>query len=195
MQDFLAHLRAAGIRPEQVITDGSPLYPATLAAVWPTAAHQLCLFHQTRYVTKGVLQAVRALRATLPVPPRRRPGQRRNGASRITEEELDYEAGPARVRGLHQQGVPLRSIVRQTGFARNTVRKWVRDTSSLEHREVSVLSLRSAFRSEAPDEVTDAPSFGPGSSPPAPWESWAQVRQISDALRTQRFLFVRRPEH
>jgi len=55
MQGFLERLRAAGVDPDEVITDGSPLYPTTLAAVWPTAAHQLCLFHQTRTVTKSVV--------------------------------------------------------------------------------------------------------------------------------------------
>src|SRR5712692_4568857 len=47
---FLTRLKEAGIGPEEVITDGSSLYPALLAEIWPTAAHQLCLFHETRHV-------------------------------------------------------------------------------------------------------------------------------------------------
>jgi hypothetical protein len=38
---FVRRLKEAGICPEEVITDGSTLYPAVLAEVWPTAAHQL----------------------------------------------------------------------------------------------------------------------------------------------------------
>jgi len=65
---FLERLRASGVDPDEVITAGSPLYPATLAAVWPTAAQQLCLFHQTRRVTKSVVQVVREVRAAVPTP-------------------------------------------------------------------------------------------------------------------------------
>ena len=36
---FLARLAQAGVQPDQVITDGSPLYPAALAQLWPQAAH------------------------------------------------------------------------------------------------------------------------------------------------------------
>lgn len=53
-------LQAVGIEPEEVITDGSALYPALIATVWPSAAHQLCLFHQTRHVTKAVRQVLKA---------------------------------------------------------------------------------------------------------------------------------------
>jgi len=39
VEGFLVRLRQAGIEPEQVVTDGSPLYSKTLREVWPTAAH------------------------------------------------------------------------------------------------------------------------------------------------------------
>ena len=55
---FLRRLKNAGICPEEVITDGSTLYPAILAEIWPTAAHQLCLFHETRHVTDAVAVVV-----------------------------------------------------------------------------------------------------------------------------------------
>lgn len=45
-----------------VISDGSNLYPATLAEVWPHAGHQLCIFHVLQDVTGKVLDAVRRLR-------------------------------------------------------------------------------------------------------------------------------------
>jgi hypothetical protein len=70
IERLLTRLRAAGIQPDQVITDGSSLYPSLLKPIWPAAAHQLCLFHETRHVTEAVQQVVRAIRATLPkLPP------------------------------------------------------------------------------------------------------------------------------
>ena len=69
MERFLENLRAVGIQPGQVITDGSALYPAVIAAVWPTAAHQLCLFHETRPITKAVLQVAAEVRRRSPTTP------------------------------------------------------------------------------------------------------------------------------
>lgn len=62
LRRFLRMLRGHGFRPEVVISDGSNLYPAVLAEVWPEARHQLCVFHALMDVTKKVLDAVRRLR-------------------------------------------------------------------------------------------------------------------------------------
>ena len=45
MQRFLKNLKAWGLVPEVVVTDGSNLYPELLAKLWPDARHQLCVFH------------------------------------------------------------------------------------------------------------------------------------------------------
>src|SRR5512143_3584235 len=42
MRRFLKNLRTRGLNPRVVITDGSNLYPAVLAELWPEADHQLC---------------------------------------------------------------------------------------------------------------------------------------------------------
>ncbi len=68
MATFLGRLAAAGIQPAEVITDGSSLYPRVLAGLWPQAAHQLCLFHETRRVTHAVQQVLIQVGHTLPVP-------------------------------------------------------------------------------------------------------------------------------
>ena len=65
---FLETLRVAGIQPDEVITDDSRLYPSALAEIWPTAVHQLCLFHATRRVVRAVNDIVKQVRRSLPTP-------------------------------------------------------------------------------------------------------------------------------
>lgn len=69
VEEFLVRLREEGVAPDQVITDGSQLYPAVLARVWPRAAHQLCLFHETRTMLKATLKVIDATRRAVPQPP------------------------------------------------------------------------------------------------------------------------------
>ena len=65
MRRFLKNLRTRGLEPEVVVTDGSNLYPAVLAELWPDARHQLCVFHVLKELHKHVLDAVRRLRRGL----------------------------------------------------------------------------------------------------------------------------------
>jgi hypothetical protein len=65
MRRFLGNLKACGFLPAVVVTDGSNLYPATLAQLWPAARHQLCVFHVLKDLHKQVLDAVRRLRRGL----------------------------------------------------------------------------------------------------------------------------------
>jgi hypothetical protein len=62
MRRFLRNLACWGLQPKIVVSDGSSLYPALLAEVWPEARHQLCLFHLLRDILKQVLDGVRRLR-------------------------------------------------------------------------------------------------------------------------------------
>jgi len=62
MYCFLRMLQYWGFDPKVVVTDGSNLYPAVLAKIWPAAKHQLCVFHVLQDVTQKVLNAVRRLR-------------------------------------------------------------------------------------------------------------------------------------
>jgi hypothetical protein len=62
---FLRQLRDHGFHPRVVVTDGSSLYPAVLAAVWPQAEHQLCIFHVMHDLNRYVLEAVCRLRKQL----------------------------------------------------------------------------------------------------------------------------------
>jgi hypothetical protein len=65
MRRFLKNLKAWGISPDVVVTDGSNLYPEILAELWPDARHQLCVFHVLKELHKLVLDAVRRLRRGL----------------------------------------------------------------------------------------------------------------------------------
>jgi Transposase len=65
MRRFLKNLKAWGLVPEVVVTDGSSLYPEVLAEVWPEARHQLCVFHALKELHKHALDAVRRLRRGL----------------------------------------------------------------------------------------------------------------------------------
>src|SRR5213078_2037629 len=62
MRCFLRMLQYWGFEPKVVVSDGSNLYPAVLAEVWPAARHQLCVFHVLQDVTNKVLEGVRRLR-------------------------------------------------------------------------------------------------------------------------------------
>jgi transposase-like protein len=91
VEDFLARLRRAGIEPEQVVTDGSPLYSKTLKEVWPQAAHQLCLFHESRLVTGEIYKAIARLRKKgVPEPPPVKTKRTLKGAAR--QEPIPGEA-------------------------------------------------------------------------------------------------------
>jgi transposase-like protein len=65
MERFLRNLQRSGLKPKVVVTDGSTLYPALLAKLWPKVEHQLCVFHVMQDLNKLILDAVRRLRAGL----------------------------------------------------------------------------------------------------------------------------------
>jgi hypothetical protein len=193
MKHFLEHLRTVGVLPDQVITDGSALYPSVIAEVWPMAAHQLCLFHETRPVTKAVLQVATDVRTALPEPPRIR---RRRGRPTTSQPASADDAGChtdrdrtgciQTVHTLRRAGVPIRGIVRQTGHSRNTVRGWLREHTEHPGDEGTTAD---------PMVTCAVPPITEASVPPPPWNGWQQVREFADALAEHRFLLTRRPDH
>jgi len=219
IEQFLQRLRNFGIEPEQVITDGSALYPAVLAKVWPTAAHQLCLFHETRAVTRAVLDVVREVREAFPHPPtsKRRSGRPRKWVAdtpdgSVTGEVYDRKAEIAQVLRLRREGCSIRGLVRQTGISRNTVRRWLRenqqtltgeslpapggDNVSTACSQTAASSDKQTNRSPLPSSPTPAERTAPkAETPPAPWVSWDEVRAFSQTLLADRFTLVTRPEH
>jgi transposase-like protein len=84
MRRFLGNLQAHRLSPKVVITDGSSLYPQLLAELWPTAQHQLCVFHVLQDVNRHVLDAVKRLRRELS---RRGNGGRKRRRGRPTKAQ------------------------------------------------------------------------------------------------------------
>lgn len=139
VEDFLSHLKTIGIEPDEVITDGSQLYPAVLAQVWPQAAHQLCLFHETRRITQATMAVVREIRRHLPHPPPAtsimaggplRPRPPKDDPSEATTQRWYWRQFQRRihivqVHELAQQGLSQRAIARQTGHHRRTIKGWL----------------------------------------------------------------------
>jgi hypothetical protein len=85
MRRFLRNLARWGLQPEVVVSDGSSLYPALLAEIWPAAKHQLCLFHVLRDLLDKVLDAVRRLRRAQ--ARRGRAGRKRRRGRRSTRQQ------------------------------------------------------------------------------------------------------------
>jgi hypothetical protein len=81
---FLRALQHWGFEPKVVVTDGSNLYPAVLAEVWPAAKHQLCVFHVLQDITNKVLDGVRRLRRG---QARRGKGGRKRRRGRKSQEQ------------------------------------------------------------------------------------------------------------
>jgi transposase len=141
VETFLSRLQAAGIDPAEVITDGSALYPTVLKQIWPQAAHQLCLFHETRRVTGEVMKLVHAVRRNLPNPTeqstarrgvrslrRQAPSDDPNdpATQRWQRRQAEREKQIGLVQHLADQGLSQRAIARQTGISRPTVKQWLR---------------------------------------------------------------------
>lgn len=195
----MAQLHTAGIPPDEIITDGSPRYPGALAKVWPTAAHQLCLFHETRRLTSAVGQVIKDVRATIPAQPARRAselrGRPRACPPAAVEQDLVAQAWRrrqdqrtaklAQVHALHRQGRSRRQIARLLGISPPTVGTWLRETPPAVDPEAEAALIATAVAQEAEDLAP----------PPAPWARWEEVRQVRQGLTAARYLLLRRPDH
>ena len=82
MQRFLGNLKNWGLEPRVVVTDGSSLYPAVLAELWPEADHQLCVFHVLQDINELILDALRRLRTAMSRRGGRGPKRKRGRKSR-----------------------------------------------------------------------------------------------------------------
>jgi hypothetical protein len=198
IEDFLSRLKRAGIEPNEIITDGSPLYPGSLKEVWPQAAHQLCLFHETRLVTGEIYKAGAELRKkSVPKPPPTTPSKPLLGRPRkhpIPQKLAAHRTAIARVYALHEQGVSIRGIRRRTGHSRNTIKRWLRGEIPKEISEAELPTewMLEEILSEGASEQEEEPLIP---EVPSPWSSWEQVRKVRNLLWEVRYVILRRPEH
>lgn len=98
MRRFLANLRDHGFAPEVVVTDGSNLYPAVLADLWPNARHQLCIFHVLKDINDCVFDALRRLRRRLGRP---RGRKRRRGRPTKAQKRARARRGQTKRQQAH----------------------------------------------------------------------------------------------
>jgi transposase-like protein len=195
VKTFLQRLRAAGVEPEEVITDDSRLYPAALAEVWPQAMHQLCLFHATRRVVRAVSEVVKHVRRALPTPPpASKPtllGTLRRTPPAADQHDPDSERyrwrlarrtlGIAQAHALHQHITSARAIGRQLGVNHGTVRQWLK----LAPPEPAIVA-----------ELSGTPNLLPKlEPPPVPWHDWDEIRHVREDLWGYRTLFLHRTEN
>jgi hypothetical protein len=75
VRDVFLELRKNGFSPSLVVTDGSPLYPAALAEVFPKAEHQRCKFHFMQSVNKALNAAFWDAYHAMPQPKKRNRGR------------------------------------------------------------------------------------------------------------------------
>ncbi len=98
MRRFLNHLKTHGFSPHVVVTDGSNLYPAVLAELWPDARHQLCVFHVLKDINAHVFDALRRLRRRHASAGGRK---RRRGRPRNNRTHSRRRRGPTRKEQAH----------------------------------------------------------------------------------------------
>jgi len=101
----------------------------------------------------------------------------------------------AQIQQLSAQGLSYVEIARQTGVHRVSVSAWLREQGQEgEHslpEPVAAVDTLPAPRQDAPRaDIPPVPVL-----PPAPWTSWEEVRQVREALKEQRGLLLRRPDH
>jgi len=98
MRRFLDNLRVHGFLPRVVVTDGSNLYPALVAELWPNARHQLCVFHVLKDINDCVFDALRRLRRKLA---QTRGRKRRRGRPSKNRRRDRKRRGPTRKEQAH----------------------------------------------------------------------------------------------
>lgn len=85
---FFQRLKAMGIEPLIVTTDGAAVYPAAIAEVWPDARHQSCVFHFMQTWMKLAMKAFWHCFSFMPSPTKHEPGQpRKRGRTKKNAEK------------------------------------------------------------------------------------------------------------
>jgi hypothetical protein len=123
MRAFLQNLKNHGFFPQIVITDGSNLYPAVLADIWPKARHQLCVFHVLKDINTHVFDALRRLRRRLASQDRR---PRRRGRPSKAQRRARARHGTAKKKQAYFVWKHRHLIVTRPEHLNGRERKWLR---------------------------------------------------------------------
>jgi hypothetical protein len=84
LRDCLLELKAVGIIPTLIVTDGSSLYPKIIKEVWPNVEHQLCVFHFIMGTLKELGKAFWVSYRSMPTPKKRKRGRpKKRGRPRL----------------------------------------------------------------------------------------------------------------
>jgi hypothetical protein len=79
---FQAVLQTRNLTVQGITTDGSPLYPVAIQAVWGAVPHQICEFHILKDLNQAILRAVAQVRKQLAAQPPKLGRGRPSGAKR-----------------------------------------------------------------------------------------------------------------
>jgi lambda repressor-like predicted transcriptional regulator len=220
VEHFLETLRKKGLKPQEVITDASSLYPEPIKKIWPHTAQQLCLFHKTQAMVRAASSAIDELKRSLP---KKTP---KKGHLNSFGRPLFCKT----IFRLRKQGLSIREIARQTDRSRNTVTKWLRlgldgngklsgddlfrTILELQKDGISIRKIAQKTRRDRkmisnylklsqPISLLDSkeeisqnlgmPGIKPSNVPPPPWASWDEVRTIKGYLRAAKYLLTRQP--
>jgi hypothetical protein len=90
LRRFQTILLQRGLALQGVTTDGSPLYPEPLRALFRDVPHQICEFHVLKELTQAILRAVAKIRKKLAA---RKPKLKRGRPSTVEAKRIARQAG------------------------------------------------------------------------------------------------------
>ena len=171
MQRFLQNLKNWGLTPKVVVTDGSNLYPKVLAAIWPEAEHQLCVFHVLQDLHQKILDAAKRMRRTLANRGRggrkRRPGRPSKAARQARKRQKKTNKDKAHFVFKHRYLlVKRRDKLSSREYAQlMQMEEYLPELSTLRRFADALQSL-----------------FSPDQSEPQAWRRWRYLQKHADYL-------------
>ncbi len=153
-----------------MITDRSPLYPSTIAALWPQAKHQLCVFHVIAEINDHVLDAVREVRRAL------KPKRIKKGRGRPSKRHQ------ARVKKLKQQREQAERLFRRRHLLVTKSSNLKPDDQTILKELLSLSPTLGALRSFVNDLYE---LFAIRRSAKKAWKTWGRMRRNRSYLKME----------
>jgi hypothetical protein len=169
MLRFMQNLKNHGFSPHTVVSDRSPLYPSSIESVWPTARHQLCVFHAIAEINKLILNAVRECRRSL------KPKRIKKGRGRPNKRQQ------ARAKKLRQQRKRAERLFRNRHLVVRRKSKLTSAQLRTLHELLSLSPILKTLRAFADDVYA---LFAIRRSKQQAWRIWRRIR------RTRKYLAI-----